>query len=89
MNNDLFERVLIQLQPELAQEFGLAVLEDKKKLKALEIIKEKGLHYLEISLIQGNCSYEEYSMECNRGFVDCKSKTKEEYNLLKEVLKDE
>ena len=40
MSNDLFERVLIQLQPELAQEFGYAILEDMKKIKALEIIKE-------------------------------------------------
>ena len=41
MNNDLFERVLVQLQTELAQEFGHAILEDRKKLKALEIIKKK------------------------------------------------
>ena len=33
MNNDLFERVLIQLQPELAQEFGKTIIEDEKKLK--------------------------------------------------------
>lgn len=49
MNNDLFERVLIQLQPELAQEFGLAVLEDKKKLKALEIIKNKYVNIQRLS----------------------------------------
>lgn len=40
MNDELFERVLVQLQPELAQELGCAILEDRKKLKAFEIIKE-------------------------------------------------
>ena len=47
MNNDLFQRVLIQLEPELAQEFGRAIIEDEKKLKAFEIIKEhKLLNYV-------------------------------------------
>ena len=47
MNNDLFNRVLIQLEPELAQEFGKTIIEDEKKLKALEIIKEhKLLNYV-------------------------------------------
>lgn len=47
MTDDLIERVLIQLQPELAQEFGYAILEDEKKLKALEIIKKhKLLNYV-------------------------------------------
>ena len=41
MKQDLFERVLIQLHPDLAQEFIFATIEDAKKLKALEIIKEK------------------------------------------------
>ena len=58
MNNDLFERVLIQLQPELAQEFALAVLEDKKKLKALEIIKKKDV---DIYCIQNSIDIYDYN----------------------------
>ena len=64
-----------------------------KEVEALKIIKEKGLHYLEAALIQGNTSYEDYCNEMsitlgisNRPMIDSKIKTKEEYNLLKEVL---
>ena len=67
-----------------------------KQDEILRIIKEKGLHYLEIALIQGNCSYEDYLMECNRtidiglirkSLFDCKPKTQAEFDLLKEWLK--
>lgn len=47
MNNDLIERVLIQLQPELAQEFGYAILEDEKKLKENEKLRELNCKLLE------------------------------------------
>lgn len=40
MNKELITRILIQLEPSLAQEFGLAIAKDEKKLKALEIIKK-------------------------------------------------
>lgn len=80
MNNDLIERVLIQLQPELAQEFGYAILEDEKKLKALEIIKEKRVN---VGLLLRCATVERY----NKGICyEPRHLTKEEYNLLKEVL---
>lgn len=81
MNNDLFERVLIQLQPELAQEFGCAILEDRKRLKALEIIKEVVLEDL---------VFDDKEQEINFSFgvstLCIKIQDKEKYDLLKEVL---
>lgn len=84
MNNDLFQRVLIQLQPELAQEFGFAVLEDRKRLRAFEIIKEKPI----VALVDYKHTYEEWLELVDEKDKDL-FKNEEEYNLLKEVLKDE
>lgn len=68
-------------------------LRTKKKLKVLEIIKEKGCSYIEIVLIVSHHNYEEYCIEMNSGRVyssryECERafKTQEEFNLLREVL---
>lgn len=61
-------------------------------LKALEIIKEKGLTKLHMSLILSSKDYEEYSWEFdfnkkNRfGLEEDTKMIKEEFDLLKEVL---
>ena len=81
MNDDLFQRVLIQLQPELAQEFGLAALEDRKRLKAFEIIKEKPI----VALVDYKYTYEEWLELVDEKDKDL-FKNEEEYDLLKEVL---
>lgn len=73
MNKELFERVLVQLQPELAQEFGYAVLEDNKKLKALEIIKEHIFYDEKTDVLKAN--FQEWYED------------KETQDLLKEILK--
>ena len=64
----------------------------KKQDEVLRIIKEKGLHYLEIAMFISDLSYEEYVIEtqrefCFRPMIDSKLKTQAEFNLLKEVLK--
>ena len=73
----------------------LDILEQKLKAfdKALEVIKEKGLHYLEVALIRGNLSYDDYVTEMNiklgvsrRPMIDGKLKTEEEFELLREML---
>lgn len=62
-------------------------------LKALEIIKEKGLSFIEIALLKCCNDYSEYECEiagrCYKSsFENNKAhKTKEEFDLLKEVLK--
>ena len=66
-------------------------LENEEYKKALEIIKEKGLHYLEISMLKSNLSYEDYLTEMNitigvKPMIDSKIKTQEESELLKEIL---
>lgn len=71
MSDELFERVLVQLQPELAQEFGHAILEDRKKLKTLESIKE----YFILTSEYGKISFELK-----------KEIPEDKYALLKEVL---
>lgn len=84
MNNDLFQRVLVQLQPELAQEFGQAVIEDVKKLKALEIIKDKPMFPVYIKIYKNA-----YEMIADRpGFSVSQSaeELQKEFDLLKEVL---
>lgn len=93
MNNDLFQRVLIQLQPELAQEFGYDILEDAKKLKALDVIKEKevNVHNFKEILIKQEWAYEQYLDEENDPNTSghqfaYKLLTQEEFDLLKEVL---
>ena len=80
MNKDLIERVLIQLQPELAQEFGYAVLEDRKKLKVLEIIKEKKV---DTHCLKNSADVEIYN---DHKWSDCLKLDKNTFNLLKEVL---
>jgi len=61
-----------------------------KKAKALEVIKEKGLSLLHKSLIISSTSYEEYRQEFqlvrSREFKNEYFYTKEEFDLLKEVL---
>lgn len=64
-----------------------------KELKALKVVKEKGCSFIEIALIISCKSYNEYCIEMNSRVVysnifERKSslKTKEEYELLKEVL---
>lgn len=65
----------------------------EKKLKALEIIKDKGCSGMEIALIVSCKNYEEYCFEMNSGILYSNGyergkafKTKEEYDILKEVL---
>ena len=77
MNNDLMVRVLMQLQPELSQEFAYAILEDRKKLKALEIIKSKDMLSV-FKDIHGKCF-----IVFNTTAIEI---PQEEYDLLKEVL---
>lgn len=84
MKNDLFERVLIQLQPELAQEFGCAILEDKKKLQALESIKEKVMPLVDLDY-EPERKGREYRVYDNELYLYT-DLTQEEYELLKEVL---
>lgn len=63
-----------------------------KQLKALEIIKEKGVNvgYFIFRLVHNDLSYEEYIEEQETPYLDIyvsrKKLTKKEYNLLKEVL---
>ena len=85
MSDDLFERVIIQLEPELAQEFGYAILEDRKKLKALEIIIEKDV---DIYFFKESLKFPEYAqlMEYNTRSTELIELTQEEYDLLKEAL---
>ena len=84
MNDDLFQRVLIQLQPELAQEFGLAALEDRKRLKAFEIIKEK---QVDIAMILSCESADDYNRWCDTGASWSNEHiAQEEFDLLKEEL---
>lgn len=85
MNDELFERVLIQLQPELAQEFGYAILKDKRKLKALEIIKQEVIEfgYTHLDRLLEEKTYQEYINWC----IDEETKehyNKEQFDLLKE-----
>lgn len=77
---------------ELLKESEQFYNERNKYKKAVKIIKEKGLHYLEVSLIQSCSSYKDYYVEMKitintRPMIDSKIKTEEEYELLKEVLK--
>lgn len=66
--------------------------QDQKKLKALEIIKEKEVNvsYLEYHFERGNGGYGEYVRTMDAPYLDyypsSKILTKEEFNLLKEVL---
>lgn len=83
MNNDLFQRVLVQLQPELAQEFGLAILEDAKKLKALEIIKEKPETLYLIPTYHNYDAYLELALDI--ALIE-EVYSPEEFELLKEVI---
>lgn len=80
MNSELFERVLIQLEPELAQEFGYAILADEKKLKVLEIIKEKDVNPIDIRCCN---TVEQYNVKENGNTP----LTKEEFDVVKEALK--
>ena len=71
-----------------------ALKEKEKQDKVLEIIVKKGISYTEISLIQSCRDYEEYKYEIGSGHVyysayDIKRaiKTKQEFDLLKKVLK--
>lgn len=80
MTGELISRIAIQLEPSLAQEFIVAIEEDKKKLKTLELLKEAynvGVFYIEAQAICDSCGYR--GMEV----------TKEEFELLKKVLEDE
>lgn len=84
MNNDLFQRVLIQLQPELAQEFGKAVIEDTKKLYTFEIIKNAGFS-LEFDESQNEWSL--YISNEEQCILIAKGTGIKTYDLLKEALK--
>ena len=80
MTGELISRIAIQLEPSLTQEFIVAIGEDKKKLKALKLLKEaynNGMFYIEAQAI------------CENSGWRCMELTKEEVELLKEVLKDE
>ena len=62
-----------------------AVLQDFKKLKALEIIKEK---IIDVGVIKGSESFEEYNIVI-KTILERKEEdfiTKQEFDLLKEVL---
>ena len=66
----------------------------KRKLKALEKIKNKGCSYMEISLIVACRNYKDYCAEMNSGRIypnryefEKAFKTQFEFHLLKEVLK--
>ena len=86
MNAELFSRIAIQLEPELAQEFGCAILEDKKKLKALEIIKEKVSPLLEFTVIKKDEDKDNPYYTINNNWDDTLYLTQVEFDLLKEVL---
>lgn len=83
MTDELFEKVLVQLEPELAREFGYAMLRDFKKIKALEIIKNKRVN---VDFFLDCKSLIEYNNSCLLFALDSFCLTQEEYNLLKEVL---
>ena len=89
MNAELFSRIAIQLEPELAQEFGYAILEDKRKLKALEIIKEKNVDVWSLKNCLPELTYEKY-LQVNKipqfAFSEM-DLTQEEFDFLKEILK--
>lgn len=76
MNDELFTKVLIQLEPELAQELGKELISIRTKLKALEIIKKNttkdGINIDFKKILKWNGDYDEETIK--------------EFNLLKEVL---
>ena len=84
MNKELVTRILIQLEPSLAQEFGLAIAKDEKKLKALEIIKKKRVHTRMIQMVNDEFTYLDYNKQFAR--EPSEDLTQEEYQLSKEVL---
>lgn len=90
MNAELFSRIAIQLEPELAQEFGYAILEDKKKLKVLEIIKEKVSPLLEFTAIKKaeDKDKDNTYYTINNNWDDTLYLTQAEFDLLKEVVNE-
>lgn len=82
MNDELFERILLQLEPTLAQEFTYAVFHDVNKLIALEIIKEKRVNVYLLMKCQNVNDYNKFSMDANQ----CHNLGEKEFNLLKEEL---
>ena len=79
MNESLISRITMQLDPILVQEFIVALAEDEKKIKALEIIKKKNV---DIEFIKSHCDLIEYN---KRHRISLSQK---EFNLLKEVLEN-
>ncbi len=66
--------------------------QDQKKLKAFEIVKEKGLSINDIAFIRNGESWETYVETMKQLYwgdehLDRVLKTQEEYDLLKELLK--
>lgn len=85
-NSKQFKEKLVQ--DNLAMTFELNVA--KTQLKALEIIREKGLSLLHKSLIISSKNYKEYRQEFqlvrSREFKNEYFYSQEEYGLLKEVM---
>lgn len=81
MDKELIEKVLIQLQPDLAKEFAYAILEDNKKLKALEIIKP----YIDVYAPNRSVDRDVYMLCVGHDSYEI---SKEKYDLLKEVFED-
>ena len=79
MNENLFERVLIQLEPELAQEFENATSRDFEKLLAFQVIKEK---LVNVFILKHSPNLETY----NDMVEDDRKLIQEEYDILKKVL---
>lgn len=79
MNENLFERVLIQLEPELAQEFEDAVSRDFEKLLAFQIIKN---NIVNVYFFLHSRDLETY----NDMVGDKRKLIQEEYDILKKVL---
>ena len=79
MNENLFERVLIQLEPELAQEFVNAESRDFEKLLAFQVIKEK---LVNVFILKHSPNLETY----NDMVEDDRKLIQEEYDILKKVL---
>jgi len=77
--------VLKQDKEQVEKDFALI----RKELKALEILKNKKLNLFEFYLdfIEDNENYEYY--QCHYARYHLEMLTQEEFDLLKEVLKDE
>lgn len=88
--NYIFDTIpMPDVDKETKQKIYCAMDDIEKELKALEIIKEKGIDYHSISAIKQSKDYEDY-LDLVKNLITVVFKlTQEEFDLLKEVLCNE